>query len=329
MTVGRPAALVAAVLLVAACGAPDGGGDAAPSPDVPRPQPVIDRDFPDPDVVATDDGYVAFATNDHTSNVQVATSPDLRTWEHRGDALPDLPPWIIPGLTWAPEVAATDDGYRLYFTARDRDTGLQCIGVAAAAGPLDTFEVVGGEMLVCPVDQGGAIDADVFRDGEQTYLVWKNDGNCCGHDTWIQAAPLADDGLSLDGEPFRLFKQDLPWEGDLVEAPTLLERDGTYHALYSASFYGDDTYAVGHATAPALTGPWTKDPEPLLSTGSTGGLYRGPGGQDVVGTPDGDVLVFHAWDGAYIARETYTLPLDWTAAGPQVRRPAGTVPPGP
>ncbi|WP_233276020.1 family 43 glycosylhydrolase [Isoptericola variabilis] len=107
----------------------------------------------------------------------------------------------------------------------------------------------------------------------------------------------------------------------MVEAPTILRRGDVYHALYSANFYGDDTYAVGHATAPALEGPWTKDPEPVLSTETTDGLYRGPGGQDVVTTPEGDVIVFHAWDGAYVKREMYTLPLRWDGDTPVITPP--------
>ncbi|WP_407320679.1 glycoside hydrolase family 43 protein [Isoptericola halotolerans] len=282
-----------------------------------RPEPLIGQDFPDPDVLVTDDGYVAYATNGPHTNVRVATSDDLATWEQHDDAMPDLPPWVIPGRTWAPEVTRSDDGtYVLYFTAASTEHGVQCVGVAVSDDPLGPFEAVGDGMLVCPEGEGGAIDAATFDDDGTTYLLWKNDGNCCGHDTWIQAAPLAPDGTALAGDPVRLFRQDLAWEGELVEAPTIVRRGGTYHAFYSANFYGDDTYAVGHATAPALDGPWTKDSEPLLSTAGTGEMFRGPGGQDVVATPDGDVLVFHGWDGAYVARALYALPLEWDGDQP-------------
>ncbi|MCK0118126.1 glycoside hydrolase family 43 protein [Isoptericola sp. S6320L] len=298
--------------------ADDSGSAAAPW----RPEPLISQDFPDPDVLVTDDGYVAYATNGPHTNVRVATSDDLVTWEQHDDAMPDLPPWVIPGRTWAPEVTRADDGtYVLYFTAASAEHGVQCLGAATSDGPLGPFEAVGDGMLVCPEAEGGAIDAATFEDGGTTYLLWKNDGNCCGHDTWIQAAPLTADGLSLAGDPVRLFRQDQAWEGDLVEAPTIVRRDGTYHAFYSASFYGDDSYAVGHATAPSLTGPWTKDPEPLLSTVGSGGMYRGPGGQDVVPTPDGEMFLFHAWDGAYVERELYGVPLVWEAGRPVLELP--------
>jgi arabinan endo-1,5-alpha-L-arabinosidase len=65
--------------------------------------PVYDGDFPDPFVLAaTGSRYVAYGTQTGDINVQVMESSDLRRWEHRGDALPELPAWAEPGRTWAP-----------------------------------------------------------------------------------------------------------------------------------------------------------------------------------------------------------------------------------
>ena len=71
--------------------------------------PVFDRDFPDPFVLPTEDGYYAYATNSGGRNIQVIYSPDLLTWERAGedgDALPKLPTWAQSNasLTWAPSV---------------------------------------------------------------------------------------------------------------------------------------------------------------------------------------------------------------------------------
>ncbi|WP_238154558.1 glycoside hydrolase family 43 protein [Ornithinimicrobium sufpigmenti] len=275
--------------------------------------PVINDDFPDPDVLEVDGVYYAYATNGNNQNVRVARSTDLVTWEQLGDALPELPSWVIPGKTWAPEVSAVGDGYVLYFTATNYQPTLQCIGTAVSTSPEGPFEVVGEGMLVCPEDEGGAIDAATFLDEDGThYLLWKNDGNCCGLDTWLHLAPLATDGLSLDGPATRLVKQDQEWEGNLVEAPTLVERDGTYVLLYSANDYGGAGYAVGYATADAVTGPYTKDPEPLLASIGPSAEYVGPGGQDIVTGPDGqDYVVFHSWQGGTSYRGLNVLPLSW------------------
>ena len=316
------AAVVVALLLAACGGADDAETDAAPSgspsPGRADASPVIDEDFPDPDVLEVDGTYYAYATNGNGRNVRVARSTDLVTWENLDDAMPQLPSWMIPGKTWAPEVTELSPGrFALYFTATNFQPALQCIGVAVADSPVGPFVAAGEGMLVCPPDEGGAIDASTFLDDDGTgYLLWKNDGNCCGLDTWLQIAPLAPDGLSLAGPPTRLARQDQPWEGNLVEAPTLVKRDGTYVLLYSANDYASAEYAIGYARATTVTGPYTKAEQPLLTT-NRDPRFVGPGGQDVVPGTDGtDLLVFHSWSPAHTYRAMSTLPLTWADGTP-------------
>lgn len=321
-----PAALTGIVLGIAlaltGCGQPSAPTRDAEQEDVAALAPVIDRNFPDPDVLDSGGTFYAYATNDNNRNVQVATSTDLDSWEVQAtDVFPDLPSWVIPGKTWAPEVTEIAPGsFVLYFTATNFQPSLQCIGVATATDPLGPFVAVGEGMLICPEDEGGAIDASTFLDDDGTrYLLWKNDGNCCGLDTWLRATPLTPDGLSLAGETIDLVRQTEDWEGELVEAPTLVKRDGSYVLLYSANSYGADRYAVGVATAPALAGPWEKHDGPLLSTTSSGGTLIGPGGQDLVQTADGDSLVVHGWNASLTVRQMFVLPVEWDGAVPRPR----------
>nr|WP_220476124.1 glycoside hydrolase family 43 protein [Microcella alkalica] len=290
----------------------DSPGEQSTPPAAEAVEPAIARDFPDPDVLRDGDRYFAYATNANLRNVQVAISDDLEQWELQSeDALPELPTWVIPGKTWAPEVTSFAPGeYTMYFTATDAESGRQCIGRAVATDPLGPFASPDTGMLVCPVDEGGAIDAGVAEVDGAPYLLWKNDGNCCGQDTWLYASPLSPDGSTITGERIPLIKQTEDWEGDLVEAPTLVERGDSLVLLYSANGYGGDEYAVGLATAPALVGPWTKNPEPLLET--DGSPFRGPGGQDLVNAPDGSPhLVIHSWNRSYSAREMHVVPAEW------------------
>lgn len=308
----RVALVLAAVLLAAGCSADQPA--ASPSAEEGQPVAAVDRDFPDPDVLVTDDRYLAFATNGNNRNVQVAESDDLQEWEVLSqDALPVLPSWVIPGKTWAPEVTELADGsFVMYFTATNYRPSVQCIGVATSAEAEGPYTVQGEGMLVCPDELGGAIDASTFDENGQLYLLWKNDGNCCGLDTWLYLAPLSSDGLTLAAEPRQLVKQTLEWEGDLVEAPTLLKHDDSYLLFYSSNSYGDERYAVGLATAASLEGPWTKNEQPFFSTESSGGEYRGPGGQDIVTTAEGEVhIVFHAWDEDYTYRGMFVEPVIW------------------
>jgi arabinan endo-1,5-alpha-L-arabinosidase len=285
---------------------------------------LLDQDFPDPDVLQADGEYAAFATNTPGINVQVATSDDLSDWEVSAeDALPKLPAWASGGRTWAPDVSALPDGgYAMYFVAEDTASAKQCIGMATADDVTGPYTAGTGDPVVCTVDEGGAIDPAVFTDDDGTrYLVWKNDGNCCAMDTWIQIAPLNADGTALAAPATKLFKETEEWEGQLVEAPVLIKHDDTYVIFYSANNYATDEYAIGVATSPTITGPYVKEPEPLLSSASSDGLFIGPGGQDVLSTPDGDVLFFHGWNELQMYRGMYSVPLEWNGDKPSVRLP--------
>ena len=148
--------------------------------------PVFQRDFPDPFILPWGGGYFAYATNAQgfAANVQMAMSRDLQTWQPlmvRGrlyDAMPDLPKWAAPGRTWAPEVLRLGNRYLLYFTAQERKSGLQCVGVAEAAEPRGPFRATSDDPLVCQRALGGTIDPSPFRDSDGSlHLLYKSDGN--------------------------------------------------------------------------------------------------------------------------------------------------------
>ncbi|MGW0759760.1 family 43 glycosylhydrolase [Streptomyces sp. NPDC002814] len=284
--------------------------------------PVLDRDFPDPDVVRVGGTYHAFATNGDGKNIRHATSTDLANWTVAGaDALPAVGSWAKPdrSLVWAPEVFDNGTDFTMHYTARDRASDKQCIGVARAASPDGAFQPVGNAPLVCPADLGGAIDAASYTDNGRRYLLWKNDGNCCGRDTWLYLQEVSWDGTRTIGSPVGLIRQDRPWEGSVIEAPTLVKRAGHYVLFYSADFYGDDRYKTSYAVADSLTGPYTKAAAPLMTTDSFSGAVRGPGGQDVVTGPDGrDRMVFHGWSADRSHRALYVADLGWANGYPVV-----------
>ncbi len=241
--------------------------------------PVIDQDFPDPDALKVGDTYYAYATNFGSQNIQAAKSLDLVNWTAIGDALPFLPDWAAPGFTWAPEVTTSADGtsYVMYFVARDKASQKQCIGVATSDQPTGPFTSAEAQPLICQLDQGGSIDPSAFADEDGTrYVLWKNDGNCCGKDTWLYIQLASADGLTLEGQPERLIKQDQTWEGHLIEAPTLWRHDDRYYLFYSANNYAGADYAIGYAVASAPLGPYQKVPGPFVKTTTDRGPVLGP-----------------------------------------------------
>ena len=147
--------------------------------------------------------------------------------------------------------------------------------------------------LICEEKYGGAIDAHPFTTSSgERYLYWKNDGNRIGTDTWIWVQRLDDSGTKLVGQAKQLVQQDLPWEGELVEAPFLWENEGRFYLFYSANAYASADYAVGVAVADSPTGPFTKKPEPILVSND---VAAGPGHCALFET-DGRVwMAYHAW----------------------------------
>ena len=296
----------------AGCGGDRGGGGAGPPADTaaaPRQftNPVLPGNFADPHVLKVGDTWYAYATGDLVANLQVARSADLVRWERLDDALPELPEWSVlqKGLTWAPEVAKTPAGFVLYYTLRHAASGRQCVSVAVADRPEGPFRDTRSRPLVCQERLGGSIDPHRFVDRDGTaYLVWKNDGNCCGLPTRLWAQRLDADGLELTGKPADLgVRNDAAWEGNLIEAPTLWLDGGTYYLLFSANDYGSPSYAVGYATATKVLGPYRDGPgNPILRSR---GKAAGPGGQSVVEDGRGGLwLAYHAWDSAAVGDET-------------------------
>lgn len=319
---------------LAACG-PAPGADPAPTTgqeqDVAFTNPVYAGDLPDPFVLRAGDAWYAYGTQGRFGTMPVLTSADLVAWEVVGDGMPALAPWSAAGRHWAPEVIALGGRYVAYYTAMERETGQQCIGVAFADGPTGPFVDDRTAPLVCEHDEGGSIDASPFVDVDGTpYLLWKNDGNHVGVRSWIRVQQLAPDGGALVGDgPVDLITHDQPWEGHLVEGPTVLVRDGRYHLLYSANDYGSADYGVGWAVADRLTGPWTKPAtEPLMRSTDAA---AGPGHGSVVTTGTGDWYVHHAWPpdavgATYPGRQVWLTPLTFGADGvPVLDGPAAAV----
>jgi beta-xylosidase len=288
--------------------------------------PIVDRDFPDPDVLKVGDTYYAYATNSGVANIQGLKSTDLIRWQLLPGVLPVMPEWSRPGLTWAPEVTTWDDGqsFVMYFTARDLESDKQCIGIATAEKPEGPFFGVGDGPLICQADLGGSIDAAAFRDDDGTpYLLWKNDGNCCGRPVHLYLQQVAPDGLTLVGEPVELITNDKLWEGNLVEAPTLWKHEGQYFLFYSANSYAGIDYAVGYAVADSITGPYVKPgDDPFLSTDFGVGAALGPGGQDIIVDADGETwMMYHSWDPSNSYRRVNIEELDWEGGRPVLRGP--------
>jgi beta-xylosidase len=315
--------------------APDGpapesaqGPEQPPSNDAPgmapqrlAPQPPADgRDAPDPAVVHDRDRWALFSTQVGFVNVPVALSDDLRHWSQPMDALPHLPAWAEWGHTWAPGVLRRSNGFVLYFAARSRALGLQCIGAATAATIEGPYTSPAPEPLVCQPDLGGSIDPQPFVDRDGTaYLLWKADSNAIGQTSQLFAQPLRPDGLALTGHAVAVLRSGAAWEQRLIENPALLAVDGAYLLLYSGGWWESGGYATVYAVCRTPLGPCENQmtERPILAGA---GDEAGAGGASTMTGPAGDHwLAYHAWRPSAIgydsggARSLHFASLTWNA----------------
>ena len=190
----------------------------------------------------------------------------------------------------------------MYFSATSaQNPALHCVGAATSAN-IEGPYAPAANPLVCPLGQGGAIDASGFKDVDgQHFVVYKVDGNALGKGgacnnmvepimpTPIMLQKLAADAVTPVGAPVQILDRDFR-DGPLVEAPSMARsRDGTYFLFFSSNCWDSTEYDVTWATAPALAGPYTKR-GPLYVHGTHG--LQSPGGMDI--DQDGTHMAFHA-----------------------------------
>ncbi len=176
--------------------------------------------------------------------------------------------------------------------------------------------------FICQLDQGGSIDPRVFVDSDGTpWVMFKSDQNIEGSPTptkmWSQR--LSADGTRLLGSPSFLMSPDRPWQGTIVEAPQMVEVDGTYWVVYSANWYNNPRYGIGIARCNGPAGPCAdQSSAPFMGTNAQG---AGPGEASVFQTASGIWMLYtprcSAAPHADIPpRPVYITRLGWTTQGP-------------
>lgn len=274
--------------------------------------PIFNGDFADPFALRTSNALYLYASDTigtryaSGANVPVIELPRASAFQghYLGDALPRLPGWTVKGFQWAPAVWARPDGtYVLYYSTpatipltclgdpsargcirtTNGPTSAMCISRATSTSPAGPFVDDSSSAFVCPIAQGGAIDPSIFIAGDGSpWLLWKSDGDCCDRPTVLYSQQLAPDGLSVVGAAHPLITASQPWEGGLVEGPSMLQSGTDYWLFYSANLWGTDQYGIGIARCRSVIGPCTKPlPHAWLSSTESGDQSDpGPGGEE-------------------------------------------------
>jgi arabinan endo-1,5-alpha-L-arabinosidase len=272
----------------------------------PVPRPVLNVDFPDPAVVSTPNGLVAYATGDRVPHAwsRRADGP----WQRGDSLLTQRPRWSRDGGVWAVDVARVRGQWLLYYATPVRGMGEhgRCIGVARSSSARGPFRPVGSRPLVCPsyadaptaqdpllprdptLPRAGVIDPSWFRDADGSpYLLYKTDRI----PSTIRVVALTRGGQAVRSGATSV---ELLRSPDVVENPVLVRRDGGYVLLLSEGDWTKCTYRTSWLRSASLL-DWTAAATGvLLDTAST--RLCGPGGADLVtGRGGRDLAFLHGW----------------------------------
>jgi beta-xylosidase len=270
------------------------------------PHPVLDVDFPDPAVVSTPTGLVAYATGDLVPHAwsHHADGP----WQRGPSLLTHRPSWSREGGVWAVDVARVGGRWLLYYATPVRGMGEhgRCIGVARADSARGPFRPVGSAPLVCPsyagtpaaqdpllprdptLPRAGVIDPSWFRDADgSSYLLYKTDRI----PSTIRLVALTRDGQSVRRGATSV---ELLRSAGVIENPVLARRPQGYVLLASEGDWTRCGYRTSWRRSASLL-DWSAAEVGLLVDTSTSALC-GPGGADLVEGRGGRTLVFlHGW----------------------------------
>jgi GH43 family beta-xylosidase len=246
----------------------------------------------------------------------------IELWKTKSMAALDSAPhktiWIPPTGTlyskdiWAPELHFFAGKWYMYFAADDGDNAHHRLYVLenSSPDPMEGTWLLKGK-LGDPADKW-AIDASVFENNGQLYLIWSGwEGDENGQQN-IYIAKMTNP-YTVAGNRVKLSTPEYDWEryGDLHDAvnpphvnvnegPEMLMHKNKLFLVYSASGCWTDHYALGMLKASASAdlmnpGSWAKSKAPVFKGSAENSVYA-VGHNGFFKSPDGkqDWIIYHA-----------------------------------
>ena len=250
---------------------------------------------------------------------------------------------------WAPEIHFLSGKWYIYFAADGANNQSHRIWVVenSSADPFQGEWTLKGK--VAEASDKWAIDASVFEDQGQLYMVWSGWADDVNGTQSIYIARMKNP-WTVDGPRARVSTPEYPWEKvgdadhvkmpgdpphiDVNEGPEMLKHDGKLFLIYSASACWTDYYALGMLEAKSggdLLDPatWKKSSKPVFQQSPEAGVYA-PGHNGFFKSPDGkqDWIIYHAnsrpGQGCGGHRSPRAQPFTWNADGsPNFGAPLG------
>lgn len=266
----------------------------------PYKNPVLNTDFPDPQVFRAKNGwFYAYATQTPGKNIQAAKSKDMIHWEMLEDAMPQKPKWASDTQNfWAPHVLEDNGKFYMYYSGEVKGLGL-AIGVAVANSPEGPF-IDAGE----PIIKGESfvnIDPMPFDDPKtkKKYLYWGSGFQPIK----VQELDITRLHFAKGSKAINVVNpQNIPFE-HLVEGAWVVYRNGYYYMFYSGDncCEKEPLYAVMAARSKSATGPFEKLAEVRKTQNSVildqNDLWTGVGHNSIITDSKGqDWIVYHGID---------------------------------
>ncbi|WP_416971840.1 arabinan endo-1,5-alpha-L-arabinosidase [Streptomyces sp. 4F14] len=258
----------------------------------------------DPTMIRTSGGrYLVYGTG---GGISYRTSTDRIAFSAGGDAFAAKPGWWSSyGATeaWAPDISYRGGKYLLYYAVSTFGSNKSAIGLATSATGLPGSWTDQGTVYTSATSSDyNAIDPNLFVNDDGKW--WLSFGSWWTGLKMIQLDPGT--GKQLAGNTTRYSIASRPTGTKAVEAPFVVKRGGYYYlfASYDTCCAGtSSTYKVKVGRASSVTGPYyDKNGVALTNNGGTPvleshGSVIGPGGQSIMADSDGDLIVYHYYDG--------------------------------
>ncbi|PYV66041.1 MAG: arabinan endo-1,5-alpha-L-arabinosidase [Acidobacteria bacterium] len=308
----------------------------------------------DPSIMKDADTWYLFGTAsgpNHKGELPVRCSRDLHEWKLCGAVFDQIPDWITKlspqtKELWAPDISYFNGEYHLYyaFSVFGKNTS----GIALLTNktldphsPNFHWEDRGLVLQSRLEDDYNAIDPNLVLDRKGN--AWVAFGSF-----WSGIKMRA-----IDSKTGQLFESDsklyslarrkrpvnpppnppgLPGDWQAVEAPFIVQHRDYFYLFVSFDLCCRGTksnYKTMVGRSHDVTGPYVdSDGTPMMDGGGTPVLlgnsrWIGPGGESVGQEKDGDIMVFHAYDGKTGHPHLQVSTIDWTGGWPHVALEGG------
>ena len=276
----------------------------------------------DPSMLKAGSSYYLFSTH---GSIHAHSSTDRVNFSDDGYALPSLPSWTnaytgSSGDLWAPDASAHNGGYWLYYAASTFGSANSAIGLATSPSGAPGTYIDSGAPAYTSADCPGSNAIDPTSVVDASGNPWMAFGS---FSSGIQIVPV--DGTT--GIPTGAACTQLAYHpsGSGLEGSYILPYGGYYYLFASVDTCCqgvNSTYRIVVGRSTKITGPYTDRGGIAMTAGggtillSAHGNINGPGGESILSDTDGEVLVYHYYDGNNSGYPALGMNvLSWTSDG--------------